>query len=45
MIVLAESDDGQVTGNTNNTKVAFYQVLYEVWKKMADDSVITMVKT
>lgn len=44
MVVLAEDDDGQRTGNTKNCKVPFYRVLYEVWKKMAEDGVITMVR-
>ena len=44
MVILAEDDDGQRTGNTKNCKVPFYRVLYEVWKSMAGDGVITMVR-
>ncbi|KAJ7374125.1 hypothetical protein OS493_009462 [Desmophyllum pertusum] len=42
LIVFAEGDDGQLPGNTTSTKVPFYQVLYEVWRNMAEDGVITM---
>ena len=47
MVTLAESDDGQPPGNTNNTKAVYeavYEALYEVWMKMAEDGVITMVR-
>ncbi len=44
MVLLAEDDDGQRAGNTKNCKVPIYQLLYDVWKKMAEDGVITMVR-
>ncbi|XP_078376438.1 uncharacterized protein LOC144659798 [Oculina patagonica] len=42
VVLLAEDDDGQRAGNTKNCKVPIYQLLYDVWKKMAEDGVITM---
>ena len=44
LVVLAVDDDGHRTGNTKNCKVPFYNVLYEVWKNMAEDGVITLVR-
>ena len=44
LIALAVDDDGNRTGNTKNCKVPFYQTLYEVWKNMAKDGVIALVR-
>ena len=41
--MLAEDDNGQIPGYTKNCKFSFYQLLYDVWKRMAEDGVITMV--
>ena len=41
---LAVDDDGNSTGNTKNCKVSIFQVLYEVWKNMAEDGAITLVR-
>ena len=44
LIVLAVDDHGQSSGNTKNCKVPFPQVLYQVWKSMAEGGVITLVR-
>lgn len=44
LVTLAVDDDGHRTGNTRNCKVPFYQALYEVWKNMAKDGLITLVR-
>ena len=44
LVSLAVDDDGYRTGNTKNCKVPFLQVLYEVWKNMVGDGVITLVR-
>ena len=44
LVTLAVDDDGNRTGNTRNCKVPFYQALYEVWKNMAKDGLITLVR-
>lgn len=41
LALLAVDDDGHRAGNTKNCKVPFLKVLYEVWKNMAEDGVIT----
>ena len=43
LALLAVDDDGHRAGNTKNCKVPFLKVLYEVWKNMAVDGVITEV--
>ena len=43
LALLAVDDDGHRAGNTKNCKVPFLKVLYEVWKNMAEDGVITEV--
>jgi len=42
LVSLAVDDDGNRTGNTKNCKVSIFQVLYEVWKNMAEDGAITL---
>ena len=44
LVSLAVDDDGHRTGNTKNCKVPILQGLYEVWKNMAEDGVITRVR-
>lgn len=39
----AVDDDGHRTGNTKNCKASILQVLYVVWKNMAEDGAITLV--
>ena len=44
LAVLAVDDHGHSSGKTKNCKVPFSQVLYQVWKSMAEDGVITLVR-
>ena len=44
LVSLAVDDDGHSSGNTKNCKVPFYQKLYDVWKNMAEDGAITLVR-
>ena len=44
LAVLAVDDLGHSSGDTKNCKVSLSQVLYQVWKSMAEDGVITLVR-
>ena len=44
MAVLAVDDDGHFTGDTKNTKFSLSQILYDVWKSLAEDYLITVVR-
>ena len=44
LAVLAVDDHGHSSGATKNCKVPLSQVLYRVWKSMAEDGVITLVR-
>ena len=44
MVLLAEDDDGYRAGETKNCKASFFQLLCDVWMRLADDGVITMVR-
>jgi len=45
LVSLAVDDDGHSTGNTKNCKVLFFlQKLYDVWKNMAEEGAITLVR-
>lgn len=37
-------DDGHFTGDTKNTKFSLSQILYDVWKSLAEDYLITVVR-
>ena len=44
LAVLAVDDHGHSSGATKNCKVSLSQVLYRVWKSMAEDGVITLIR-
>ena len=37
-------DDGHFTGDAKNTKFSLSQILYDVWKSLAEDYLITVVR-
>lgn len=39
----AIGEDGQWLGNTKETKAPFADAMYQVWKTMADEGIITKV--
>jgi len=43
VIMSAIGEDGQWLGNTKETKVPFADAMYQVWKTMADEGIITKV--
>ena len=44
MAVLAVDDDEHFTGDTKNTKFSFSQIMYDVWKSLAEDYLISVVR-
>lgn len=43
LAVLAVDDDGHFTGDTKNTKFSLSQIMYDVWKSLAEDYLITVL--